>query len=55
MPRRPVIQQLMCLSSGTIAGMTNLTRYDEIEKLQGALVNQARKWVENGVLDAHDE
>ena len=50
---RPVIQQLMCLSSGTIANLTNLTSYKDIEQFQGALVGQARIWLESGVIQSN--
>ena len=50
MQRDPVIKQLMALSSGTIANLTNLTDLEEIEQFQGALVGQARIWLENNVI-----
>jgi len=50
MQRDPVIKQLMALSSGTIANLTNLTDLEEIQEFQGALVGQARIWLESGVI-----
>lgn len=47
----PLTEQVRQLSSGTISNLTNLRRYDDIDKLRHALLRQTERWVELGVLD----
>lgn len=42
------------LSSGTIATLSNLTHYDDIDTLRESLVKQVQQWLDLGVLEETD-
>lgn len=49
-----VLNDIINLSSGTIATLTHLKSTEEIDKVHEAFIKKAIKWLEIGALDPND-
>jgi len=50
----PLLEELRNLSSGTIASLSRMRTYEEIEALQNDLVKRAGQWIKRGIMRPND-